>query len=162
MHEISVGEIARRATNSKSSFEKPLEGVRILLAEDGRDNQRLISFHLKRAGAVVTIAENGRQAFDLLTMRNVNQETLALPSPFDLLLTDMQMPEMDGYSLARSLRAMGSTLPIIALTAHAMADDAKKCLDAGCDEHATKPIVAPQLIDVCRRWVDIRKEHSAL
>lgn len=162
MNEISVGEIARRATNSKSSFEKSLEGVRILLAEDGIDNQRLISFHLKRAGAVVTIAENGRQAFDLLTIRNVNQETLALPSPFDLLLTDMQMPEMDGYSLARSLRAMGSTLPIIALTAHAMADDTKKCLDAGCNEHATKPIVAPQLIDVCRRWVDIRKEHSAL
>ncbi len=124
---------------------------RILLAEDGEDNRRLISYHLTRAGATVTIAENGRIAFDLL------QDAAAAGTPFDVLVTDMQMPEMDGYSLARALRAAGSSTPIIALTAHAMPEDRQKCLDAGCDDFATKPINRALLIDTVARWLQSRE-----
>jgi len=125
----------------------PSVNGRILLAEDGLDNQRLISFHLKRAGATVEIADNGRIALEML------DRAAADGKPFDLLLTDMQMPEMDGYALARSLRARSSTLAIVALTAHAMAEDREKCLRAGCDDYATKPIQQADLIAICAAWV---------
>jgi len=120
---------------------------RILLAEDGADNQRLISFHLRKAGAEVAIAENGLVALDMLTEAN------RVGQPFDLLLTDMQMPEMDGYSLASTLRGRGSTIAIVALTAHAMAEDRRKCVDAGCDDYASKPIDKALLLAVCGKWL---------
>jgi CheY-like chemotaxis protein len=124
-----------------------LEDMRILLAEDGPDNVRLITFHLQRAGALVTSVANGRLALELLSSDSAG--VLRSPAEFDLILTDMQMPEMDGYDLARQLRAMGHQGPIVALTAHAMAGDAQKCRDAGCDEYATKPIEPGALIGTC-------------
>jgi PAS domain S-box-containing protein len=147
------------ASTSESSTE-PLTGVRILLAEDGVDNQRLLSFHLRRAGATVHLAPNGAEA-----VRTVLDDPPAEAEAgragsgvFDLVLMDMQMPEIDGYEATRRLRAAGVRTPIIALTAHAMADDRTRCLDAGCDDFQTKPIDRDVLIDACRRWFS--RDHA--
>ncbi len=146
IHDLDACDEPARADHETPHALPALSG-RILVAEDGEDNQRLIAFHLRKAGAVVTIAANGRIALDAI-------ESAALTAaPFDLLVSDMQMPELDGYSLARALRAQGSTLPIIALTAHAMAEDRQKCLNAGCDDYATKPIDRALLIRTCARWL---------
>ena len=106
----------------------PLNG-RILLAEDGRDNQRLISTHLRMCGAEVVIAENGRIAVDI-----------AMKNSIVLILMDMQMPIMDGYTAATELRRRGCSTPIIALTAYSMAEDRKRCIASGCTDYLRKPI----------------------
>jgi PAS domain S-box-containing protein len=124
---------------------RPSLKCRILLAEDGPDNQRLIAFLLKKAGAEVALAENGQIACDkALAARDRD-------TPFDVILMDMQMPVMDGYEAARRLREKGYSGPIVALTAHAMADDRQRCLEAGCNDYATKPIDRDQLIGMMAR-----------
>ncbi|MBX3322057.1 MAG: response regulator [Phycisphaeraceae bacterium] len=128
---------------------RALQGVRVFLAEDGPDNRRLIEFHLTKAGAEIRSFENGRLALEALTVDGTIDGELIDPPPCDLLLTDMQMPEMDGYSLARVLRARGWSLAIVALTAHAMSGDAARCLEAGCDAYASKPIDKAKLMEIC-------------
>lgn len=128
--------------------------TRILLAEDGPDNQRLISFLLTKMGADVDVADNGIIACQRLLEAETANE------PYDLLLTDMQMPEMDGYTLARKSRESGVTMPIIALTAHAMSDDRQKCLDAGCDDYLSKPINSKTLSQTILHWLALKAEKK--
>jgi predicted ATPase/signal transduction histidine kinase len=129
-----------KQTLESSTSDKPLAGYRILLAEDGPDNQRLIAFILKKAGAHVTVVENGQLAVDACF------EACEQEQPFDTVLMDMQMPVMDGYDATSYLREHGYRHPIIALTAHAMDGDEEKCLEAGCTAYATKPIHRELLI----------------
>ncbi len=128
-----------------------LRQCRVLLVEDGPDNQRLISFYLKKAGADVAIAENGRQACEMVLDPSTT-------TTYDLILMDMQMPEMDGYEASISLRSHGVVTPIIALTARAMEGDEEKCRAMGCDGYLTKPVDRRLLIDTCARKLARRHE----
>jgi CheY-like chemotaxis protein len=120
-----------------------LAGLRILLAEDGADNQRLLSYLLRRAGAEVSVADNGRIAVD---------HVLAAGDAVDVIFMDMQMPELDGYQATKELRAGGYTGPIVALTANAMSTDRNRCLAAGCNDYMTKPVDRRALLGTCARW----------
>ena len=128
-----------------------LAGRRVLLVDDGRDNQRLIGLHLRRAGMEVTSAENGRVALERVG---------AARPPFDLILMDMQMPEMDGYQATRALREGGCSLPVVALTANAMSGDRQACLEAGCDDYLSKPVDPDTLLRACRTWLAGRSTAS--
>jgi signal transduction histidine kinase/ActR/RegA family two-component response regulator len=110
-------------------------GLRVLLAEDGPDNRRLIEHLLGRLGAIVDSVENGAEAV----------ERVLHGPPVDVLLLDMQMPVMDGWEAARRIRNAGCGVPIIALTANALPGDRAACLEAGCDEYLTKPVRRPDL-----------------
>ena len=134
----AIAESKRKAKASAAPAVKL--DCRILLAEDGPDNQRLISFVLKKAGADVTLAENGQIAHDKALAAREAAE------PFDVILMDMQMPVMDGYTATGKLREADYTGPIVALTANAMADDDEKCREAGCDGYAAKPIDRAKLL----------------
>jgi CheY-like chemotaxis protein/HPt (histidine-containing phosphotransfer) domain-containing protein len=109
--------------------------MNILLVEDGDTNRKLLRVTLSRSGANVATAENGKIALHL-----------AGEESFDLVLMDMQMPVMDGYTATRILRDRGFTGPIIALTAHAMKGDREKCEAAGCSGYLTKPINMDELL----------------
>jgi two-component system sensor histidine kinase/response regulator len=112
-----------------------LRGARILLAEDNEINQQIAIELLEGAGATVRVANNGREAVDILSSGPA-------PPPFDVVLMDLQMPEMDGYQATVKLRSdrRFATLPIIAMTAHATLEERERCLAAGMNDHISKPI----------------------
>ncbi|MGD9128002.1 MAG: ATP-binding protein [Planctomycetia bacterium] len=137
--------LSRIKTKALSS-RMPTLHSQILLAEDGVDNQRLISTLLKKTGAKVTIAENGQEAVEE-AIRAVENH-----SPYDLILMDMQMPVLDGYGATKRLRNLGYDGPIIALTANAMSGDRKRCIEAGCDDYLRKPIESENLFAAIMRF----------
>jgi signal transduction histidine kinase/ActR/RegA family two-component response regulator len=132
-----------------------IDGLRILLAEDGIDNQRLIGHILRTRGAQVDIVENGRYAYEAAV--NAMQEN----NPYHVILMDMQMPEMDGYAATSKLRQSGYTGPIVALTAHAMDSDRDKCLSVGCDNYATKPINRKMLLSLLGEYHARKFDNAA-
>ncbi|NIR42845.1 MAG: response regulator [Gemmatimonadetes bacterium] len=111
--------------------------AKILLVEDNEMNRDMLSRRLTRKGHEVTIAVDGQQGIDM-----------ARDGAYDLILMDMSLPEVDGWEATRQLRADAKTenVPIIALTAHAMAGDREKALEAGCDDYDTKPIELDRLL----------------
>jgi CheY-like chemotaxis protein len=124
-----------------------LGGARVLVAEDALVNQKLLVHLLTKAGANVAAVANGQLAVDAVVA------AAASGAPFAVVLMDMQMPELDGYAATRLLREQGHRLPIIALTAHAMAGDRQKCVDAGCSDYLTKPLDTKALLATCARWL---------
>jgi two-component system, sensor histidine kinase and response regulator len=128
--------------------------LRILLAEDNAINQKIASRLLQKAGHHVTLAPDGRQALAALDREN-----------FDVVLMDVQMPEMDGFETTTAIRARerdnGKRLPIIAMTAHAMQGDRERCLAAGMDGYFAKPIQARELIELLEEFSGaVQKEAS--
>ncbi|MCU0714586.1 MAG: ATP-binding protein [Pirellula sp.] len=139
---LNVIDSASKSVRTENS--RMLSGARILLAEDGPDNQRLLKFILSREGAEVTVCENGQQVLELLDD----------DSSFHLILMDMQMPVLDGYSATRRLRELNIETPIIGLSAHAHSGAEEIAMESGCDAYCTKPVDRQQIIRVCAKWLE--------
>ncbi len=117
-----------------------LDGAQIAIAEDGQDNIRLLRMILKRAGAITLDFPDGEAA---------RAAIMSEPDRYELLITDWDMPVLNGEGLVRKLRESGWVGPIISLTAHAMPEQEHICLSVGCDAHMTKPLNATRLIETC-------------
>ena len=128
-------------------------GARILLVEDNEINQEVAIGLLEDAQVSVDMAENGEVAVRMVRERD-----------YDLVLMDMQMPVMGGMEATRIIRSDPRlrTLPIVAMTANAMADDREKCLQAGMNDHVAKPIDPDQLFGALQRWIKPRDRAGAL
>ena len=127
---------------------------KILLVEDGPDNQRLISLVLEKAGAKVHVAGNGKEALEAVFPGQVAEEQR---ETFNLVLMDIQMPEMDGYEATRRLRQRGFDGPILALSAHANKSDIQQILEAGCNEYLSKPIQREELVRMVGSYLESSK-----
>jgi len=132
--EIAQGDL-NRVKPELPGPEQPLVGKKILIVEDSLDNQLLAERYLVKAGAQVAMANHGLDALDA-----------ASQDRYDVVLMDMQMPVMDGFTATAKLRKKGCTTPIIALTAHAMREDLDKCMRAGCTDFLTKPYKRENLV----------------
>ncbi len=134
--------------SAERTDQKPLTlaGVRVLLAEDGPDNQRLIQAILQKAGAEVHLAIDGQEAVEKV------RQLFLQGTPPHVVLMDMQMPQLNGYQATRLLRQQGFQGPIVALTANAMQGEREKCLQAGCTDYLTKPIDRTCLLETVARW----------
>jgi signal transduction histidine kinase/CheY-like chemotaxis protein/HPt (histidine-containing phosphotransfer) domain-containing protein len=130
----TIGDVKKPTTGKLN-----LDGVRILLVDDGETNRKLISLFLTRSGATVEMAENGALAVHA-----------AEQNEFDVILMDMQMPVMDGYTATTRLRERSYIGPIIALTAHAMKGDREKCESVGCSGYLAKPVNIDELVRTVR------------
>ena len=130
--------------------ERPLDGARVLLVEDNPLNQEVATELLRDAGVHVTLAQNGAEA-----LQRLEQEA------FDAVLMDMQMPVMDGLTATREIRRRPGfgALPILAMTANAMASDRERCLAVGMNDHIGKPIEPTLLLDKLREWIDPQSPH---
>lgn len=142
---------AKTSTNSGMMAADCLANIRVLLVEDNEINQELAVELLTTAGAIVTLANNGQEAYEL-----VSHDT------FDVVLMDCQMPVMDGYAATRHIRSLpqADTLPIIAMTANAMPGDQQHCLAMGMNDYLAKPIVKDALYAAILRWVSLGETVS--
>ncbi len=125
--------------------------AKILLVEDNEMNRDMLSRRLQRKGYEVEIAVDGLEGVEKATT-----------SRYDVILMDMSLPEIDGWEVTRRLRTQEGMqhTPIIALTAHAMAGDREKAIEAGCDDYDTKPIELPRLLSKIEALLDGRREEA--
>lgn len=135
IEKISPDDVIRNAANVASFDPQQLKDARVLVVDDSLDNQLLLKVLLAKHGVIVDTADNGEQG-----------ATKAMKGNFDIVLMDIQMPVLDGYSATTRLRENGYRKPIIALTANAMKEDWKRCMAAGCNDYLTKPIEATKLM----------------
>jgi CheY-like chemotaxis protein len=143
----AVPEISRVAQRQEQEAEalKYIQGAHVLLVEDNEINQQVAKEILEGAGLDITLASNGQEAVDAVKENN-----------YDAVLMDVQMPVMDGYTATQEIRNLKSEIrnvPIIAMTAHAMAGDEDKSLQAGMNGHVTKPIGPDQLFSTLQKWI---------
>ena len=146
-------DIGKNPATSLSENREKIRGARILLAEDNVINQQVAREILESEGLEVVVAGDGREAVRLATEQR-----------FDLILMDIQMPGMDGFEATARLRAMPEfkDLPILAMTAHAMAKDRRKSLDMGMNDHITKPFDPKELFSALTRWIDPARINAAV
>jgi len=152
-HHTAQASTAKIDTPKNEPQPANLNGIRLLLVEDKEINQKIVCDLLNKQGAQVSVAENGRKALSIL-----GQQT------FDMVLMDVQMPEMDGYQATRAIRSDGrfNDLPIIAMTAHAIAGVREKCFMAGMNDYLSKPIMPERLYAVISGWVpSIRRKDMS-
>lgn len=138
--------VTHRALSTNSTASEALTGLKILIAEDGTDNQRLLKHILGKAGANITIACNGQEAVQTLTGLSETE----LP---DLILMDLEMPVMDGFTAIQEIRKSSPEIPVLALTAHATELFKQRCSAAGFDGYLTKPFERHRLINACATTV---------
>ncbi len=121
-----------------------LRGRRLLIVDDAKDNRLLLQHIFRNTGADIEFAHDGKQAIAAINAAAQRKQ------PFELVLMDMQMPVIDGYTATATLREQGFTTPIIALTAHALEGDREHCISAGCNDYISKPVNRAKLLDACR------------
>ncbi len=125
--------------------ETPYLGGRVLIAEDNESISKFLAYRLGKSGSEVAIAQDGQEALDLALASHRSGK------PFDWVLMDLQMPKLDGFEATRQLRREGYRGPIIALTAYANNEHKEECLRFGCDDHISKPVDWPRLVEVLNR-----------
>jgi len=140
----TIAEASAR-TDSQSGKNPRLLGISILAAEDNEVNRLVLEELLSFEGAQLTCVENGRLLVECVERTG--------PAGWDIVLTDVQMPEMDGYDAARRIHAFAPTLPIIGLTAYALPEERERCLAAGMADHVTKPVDIHLLVETILRLV---------
>jgi len=145
---------SQRLLQAARDRDATLEDRKILIVEDDARNIFALSGVLEPRGVKVMIARNGLEALDALARANL-PGSAGDEGPIDLMLMDIMMPEMDGYTAMREIRKRPAwqKLPIIALTAKAMRDDQEKCLAAGANDYVAKPLDVDKLLSLIRVWM---------
>lgn len=121
-----------------------LDNPKILIAEDVESNYLYLSAVLSKIKAKIYWAKNGKEAVEIFKKENV-----------DLILMDLQMPEMNGYEATKIIKEIDPDLPIVAQTAFAMSDDREKALEAGCDDYLAKPIKSKDLLNIVEKFMHV-------
>ena len=153
---VAEQEGGRSRTIGNDDGSPDASGIRILLVEDNEVNQQVATELLESAGATVRIANHGGEAVRILTEGEQ-------PPPFEVVFMDLQMPDMDGFTATGLLRAQPQLqgLPIIAMTAHALVEERQRCLEAGMNDHVSKPIDPDALFATLLRWARPRRAQAA-
>jgi PAS domain S-box-containing protein len=148
VNHFAAGESWRMApVGNMSPLHSGLEGAHILLAEDNEINQQIVVELLESAGVIIDVANNGTEAVD---------KVMSMLHSYDAILMDIQMPEMGGIEATRIIRAdpRFADIPILAMTAHAMAEERQRCLGVGMNDHITKPVDPDLLFQTLLQWVE--------